>query len=251
MTTGWRCAPSPSEATPCSTSSCRTTAARGKCRRRSGRHRGWTPISFVRRIIELGDTYEGGHSIVQCARACQMQSFEWRRVTLGGPVGACRCTPAGLGSSTLGSSPRRRSSMSFGAVGSRHSLARHVSLGRCDLRARNSCRKRHEGGRRAPTTSLLGTPAPLGSRSVTDLRQSAIPAGRSGWPATPRRAAEPRFARHRSTHSWIASTTRAGSPTTARRRELENAIAALAGVRHCVAMCNATSLWRSRSAPPA
>ena len=26
-------------------------------------HRGWTPIGFLRRIIELGDTYEGGHSI--------------------------------------------------------------------------------------------------------------------------------------------------------------------------------------------
>ena len=45
-------------------------------------HRGWTPWGFVRRIIELGDTYEGGHSLVQCARACQVQSFGWRRLVL-------------------------------------------------------------------------------------------------------------------------------------------------------------------------
>ncbi|MGG5258028.1 glycosyltransferase [Phycicoccus avicenniae] len=53
-------------------------------------HRGWTPARFLRRVIELGDTYEGGHSLVQCARACQVQSFEWRRLvldTLRGRVG--------------------------------------------------------------------------------------------------------------------------------------------------------------------
>ena len=51
-------------------------AARGQHRRRGGAHRGWTPLGFLRRIIELGDTYEGGHSFAQCARACQVQSFE-------------------------------------------------------------------------------------------------------------------------------------------------------------------------------
>lgn len=45
-------------------------------------HRGWTPFLLIRRIIELADTYEGGHSPIQCARACQVQSFEWRRVML-------------------------------------------------------------------------------------------------------------------------------------------------------------------------
>ncbi|KGN40865.1 hypothetical protein N801_10790 [Knoellia aerolata DSM 18566] len=43
-------------------------------------HRGWTPAGFLRRIRELGDAYEGGHSIAQCARACQVQSYGWRRL---------------------------------------------------------------------------------------------------------------------------------------------------------------------------
>lgn len=42
-------------------------------------HRRWTPIGFVRRIVEISDAYEGGHDLRRCARACQVQSFGWRR----------------------------------------------------------------------------------------------------------------------------------------------------------------------------
>ncbi len=59
-------------------------------------HRGWTPARFVRRIIQLGDTYEGGHSIAQCARACQVQSFGWRRLVLDTLATRLARLPAGL-----------------------------------------------------------------------------------------------------------------------------------------------------------
>ncbi len=45
-------------------------------------HAGWTPVSVVRRVVELADTYEGSHGPVACARACQVLGFGWRRLVL-------------------------------------------------------------------------------------------------------------------------------------------------------------------------
>ena len=45
-------------------------------------HDGWTPLSVVRRVRDLADTYEGGHGPIACARACQVLGFGWRRLVL-------------------------------------------------------------------------------------------------------------------------------------------------------------------------
>lgn len=71
-------------------------------------HRGWTPSRFVRRIAELGDQYEGGHSIAQCARACQVQSFGWRRLVLDTLAERLGHLPAGLAVERRRLDPRGR-----------------------------------------------------------------------------------------------------------------------------------------------
>ncbi len=59
-------------------------------------HRGWTPAGFIRRTLELGDTYEGARDVAACARACQTQSFEWRRLVLATLVGRTGRLPTSL-----------------------------------------------------------------------------------------------------------------------------------------------------------
>jgi hypothetical protein len=40
------------------------------------------PVRALREIVAIADEYEGGHSLVECARACRDLSFGWRRTVV-------------------------------------------------------------------------------------------------------------------------------------------------------------------------
>lgn len=59
-------------------------------------HRSWTPARVVRRVVDLADTYEGGHSPAACSRVAGTLGFGWRRLLVETLTERCGGVPPGL-----------------------------------------------------------------------------------------------------------------------------------------------------------